>query len=80
MDLLNFNDNERSRFVNTGNEVVKWRDLLRLSKYLRSNTGSPVGTYEDNFNGVLLGITQKLENKRREYFRVALHTPLENIR
>ena len=38
MDLLNFNDEERSRFVNIGNEVVKWRALLRHSKYLRSNT------------------------------------------
>ena len=37
MDLLNFNDEERSRFVNIGNEVVKWRALLRHSKYLRSN-------------------------------------------
>ena len=38
MDLLNFNDEERSRFVNIGNEVVKWRALLHHSKYLRSNT------------------------------------------
>ena len=38
MDLLNFNGEERSRFVNIGNEVVKWRALLRHSKYLRSNT------------------------------------------
>ena len=42
MDLLNFNDEESSRFVN---EVVKWRALLCYSKYLRSNTGSLVGIY-----------------------------------
>ena len=41
MDLLNFNDEERSRFVNIG---------------------------------------KKLENKCREYFRLAIHTLLENIR
>ena len=80
MDLLNFNDEERSRFVNIGNEVVKWRALLRHSKYLRSNTESFVGIYGDNLNSDLLGITQKLENKRREYLRIAIHTPLENIR
>ena len=80
MDLLNFNDEERSRFVNIGNEVVKWRALLRHSKYLRSNTESFVGIYEDNLNSDLLGKTQKLKNKRREYFRLAIHTPLENIR
>ena len=48
MDLLNFNDEERSRFVNIGNEVVKWRALFCYSKYLRSNTGSFVGIYGDN--------------------------------
>ena len=80
MDLLNFNDEERSIFVNIGNEVVKWRALLRHSKYLRSNTESFVGIYGDNLNSDLLGITQKLENKRREYFRLAIHMPLENIR
>ena len=32
MDLLNFNDEERSRFANIGNEVVKWRALLHHSK------------------------------------------------
>ena len=80
MDLLNFNGEERSRFVNIGNEVVKWRALLRHSKYLRSNTESFVGIYGDNLNSDLLGITQKLENKRREYLRIAIHTPLENIR
>ena len=80
MDLLNFNDEERSRFVNIGNEVVKWRALLRHSKYVRSNTESFVGIYRDNLNSDLLGITQKLENKHREYFRLAIHMPLENIR
>ena len=80
MDLLNFNDEQRSRFVNIGNEVVKWRALLRHSKYLRSNTESFVGIYGDNLNSDLLGITQKLENKCREYFRLAIHMLLENIR
>ena len=80
MDLLNFNDEQRSRFVNIGNEVVKWRALLRHSKYLRSNTGKFVGIYGDNLNSDLLGITQKLENKRREYFRLAINMLLENIR
>ena len=80
MDLLNFNDEQRSRFVNIGNEVVKWRALLRHSKYLRSNTESFVGIYGDNLNSDLLGITQKLENKRREYFRLAINMLLENIR
>ena len=80
MDLLNFNDEQRSRFVNIGNEVVKWRALLRHSKYLRSNTGKFVGIYGDNLNSDLLGITQKLENKRREYFRLAINMLLENIK
>ena len=80
MDLLNFNDEQRSRFVNIGNEVVKWRALLRHSKYLRSNTGKFVGIYGDNLNSDLLGITQKLENKCREYFRLAINMLLENIR
>ena len=80
MDLLNFNDEERSRFVNIENEVVKWRALLHHSKCLRSNTESSVGIYGDNLNSDLLGITQTLENKRREYFRLAFHMPLENIR
>ena len=80
MDLLNFNDEQRSRFVNIGNEVVKWRALLRHSKYLRSNTGKFVGIYGDNLNSDLLGLTQKLENKRREYFRLAINMLLENIR
>ena len=35
MDLLNFNDEERFRFVNVENEVVKWAALLRHSKYLK---------------------------------------------
>ena len=55
MDLLNFNDEQRSRFVNIGNEVVKWRALLRHSKYLRSNTGKFVGIYRDNLNSDILG-------------------------
>ena len=79
MDLLNFNDEGRSRFVNIGNEVVKWRALLRHCKYLRSNTESFVGICGDNLYSDLLSITQKLENKPREYFRLAIHTPLENI-
>ena len=79
-DLLNFNDEERSRFVNVENEVVKWGALLRHSKYLRCNTESFVTIYGDNLNSDLLGITQRLENICREYFRLAIHTSLENIR
>ena len=56
------------------------RILLRNSKYLRSNTESLVGSYGDGLNSDLLGKTQKIKNGRGEYFRVALHTPLENIR
>ena len=29
IDLLNFSDDERSRFVNTGNKVVKWSQPFR---------------------------------------------------
>ena len=47
---------------------------------ITQNTEYFVGIYGDNLNSDLLGITQKLENKRREYFRLAIHTPLENIR
>ena len=46
----------------------------------KSNTDSLVGVYGDNLNSDLLRITQKLKNKCREYFRLAPHTPLENIR
>ena len=63
--LLNFSDEERFRFVNNGNEVVKWRALLcHYSKYLRGNTESLVAIYGDNLNSDLLGIPQKLKNKQ----------------
>ena len=56
------------------------RALLHHSKYLRSNTESLVGIYEDNLNSDLLGMTQKLKNKHREYIRLVLHRSLENNR
>ena len=45
---------------------------------ITQNTEYFVGIYGDNLNSDLLGITQKLENKCREYFRLAIHMPLEN--
>ena len=45
---------------------------------ITQNTEYFVGIYGDNLNSDLLGITQKLENKCREYFRLAIHTALEN--
>ena len=39
-----------------------------------------VAIYGDNLNSDLLGITQRLENICMEYFRLPIHTPLENIR
>ena len=46
-NLLNFTNYERGRNVNIDEEIIKWRTLLRHSKYLKSTSNSLDGTYSD---------------------------------
>ena len=81
MNLLNFTNYERGRNINIDKEIIKWWALLRHSKYLKNTGNSLVGIYGDCLSDCLslLHVTETLKEKRKEYFSLALNTPLENI-
>ena len=80
IELLKFNDNERSRLINIEKEIVKWRAFLRHSRFLKNESGGFVGIYGDPLHPALLDFNVVLQNKRKEFFQFALDTSLENIR
>ena len=79
MNLLNFTDYEKGGNVNTDKEIIKWQALLCHYKYLKSTSNSLFGIYSDCLSDSLLNVTETLKEKQKEYFSLALNTPLENI-
>ena len=80
MNLLSFTDYERYRNANIDKEIIKWRALIRHSRYLKNTSNNLVGINGNCLSNNLLNITETLKKKRKEHFSLALNTPLENIR
>ena len=76
--LLNYRNENQSRFTDISKEIVEWRAHLRNSNYLRHN--QMVNIDGEPLNPQLINLMDTIKEKRQEYFKKALNVPLENIR
>lgn len=69
-NLLDLKDDAGSRNIILGNEIIEWRAFLRHSKFLDHNDSSTVfNIYGEPISSNFLNLTEKLKQKRLEYWR-----------
>ncbi|XP_057303732.1 uncharacterized protein LOC130641092 [Hydractinia symbiolongicarpus] len=69
-NLLDLKDDAGSRNIILGNEIIEWRAFLRHSKFLDNNDSSTVfNIYGEPISSNFLNLTEKLKQKRLEYWR-----------
>ena len=78
VQLLNYRDENQSRFTDISKEIVEWRAYLRNSNYLKHK--QMVNIDGEPLNPQIINLKDSIKEKRQEYFKKALTVPLENIR
>ena len=79
-NLLNLSDDFSSRVTSLENEIIKWRSVLRNSRYLTGSIPDLTSMDGKGLNPALRNLPQAVEKKRELYFQHALKTDLEHIR
>ena len=69
-----------SRNILLTREISEWRAVLRLSGFLSGEKNTVItNIFNEKLSNDLVDFTNSVSDKRNEYFKKALNTPVENI-
>ena len=82
MSLLNIHENDQYsiRFAPIEKELVKWIAQLRFTGYLHTSSEFVLDIHGNLLNAELKNFIENIGLYRKEYFKLALKSGLENIR
>ena len=77
---LHLNDDLSSRITHVENEIVKWRSVLRESKYLKGKSTANLRSMDGKeLNPILNNFSSNAEKKVKHYFKLAEAFELETL-